>query len=116
MTTDTTTDLAELARQLAAVQTRLAPLKEQEAALKAQIREHLSTLGPGTYQAGDHTIAATATRRIDVTAIAEIYPVTSNPELYKLTVDVAAVRKHLAPAVVDALMTTAGDMGIRVDQ
>ena len=115
MTATTQADtLTALAGQLAIVQAQLRPLQEQEAALKAEIRSNLASLGPGEYLAGDHLVVAGATRRIDNTRIEERYPVTEHPELYKLVVDTAAVRKNLAPAVVDDLMKIAGDLAITV--
>lgn len=120
MTVQTDT-LAALADQLATVQSQLRPLqeqeaalKEQEAALKAEIRSNLAGLGPGDYQAGDHLVSAGATRRLDQALISKHYPVTTHPQFYKLTLDTAAVRRELAPAVVDEHMALAGDMKITV--
>jgi len=107
-------ELADLADRLAQVQEQLAPLRDLETALKAEMRSTLATLGPGEYQAGNHVVVAGATRRLDQTLIQEHYPATTHPQFYKLTIDTAAVRRELAPAVIDEHMTTAGDMKITV--
>lgn len=109
--TDTLTALAD---QLATIQSQLRPLQEKEAALKAEIRSNLAQLGPGDYQAGDHLVSAGATRRLDQALITEHYPVTTHPQFYKLTIDTAAVRRELPPAVIDEHMVLAGDMKITV--
>jgi len=109
--TDTLTALAD---QLARVQEQLGPLREREAALKAEIRSNLASLGPGEYLAGDHLVVAAATRRLDPKLIEQDYPATTHPQFYKLTVDTAAVRRELAPAAVDEHMRIAGDMAITV--
>ncbi|MGN6413759.1 hypothetical protein [Flexivirga sp.] len=106
--------LTALANQLATVQSQLRPLQEQEAALKAEIRSNLAQLGPGDYQAGDHLVSAGATRRLDQALITQHYPATTHPQFYKLVIDPAAVRRELAPAVVDEHMVLAGDMKITV--
>lgn len=93
--------LGPLLNELAGIQSRLEPLKEAEADVKARIREAVAAVGPGTYEAGGHVLNAGITRRVDVDAVAQAYPVTDNPQLYKLVPDLAAIKKNLSPAVVE---------------
>lgn len=115
MTLDTNR-LETLAAQLIDVQLRLQPLRDQEAALKAQIREALNGEGPGTYQAGNVAVTAKATRRLDLDAIAADFPAERFPQLYKLAPDTKAVRAKLPPEVIEAHMKVAGDMSIGLTQ
>lgn len=106
--------LRTLADQLASVQNQMRPLAEQEAAIKAELRDLLATTGPGDYQAGEHVITATATRRLNTDKLAENYPPGQYPHLYELKLSTTAVRKHLSPVEVDQFMGDAGAMGIRI--
>lgn len=114
MTTTTTLadTLAPLLDELATVQSRLEPLKEAEAEVKARIRDALATVGPGTYEAGGHVLNAGVTRRVDIDAVAAAHPVGTHPQLYRLVPDLAAIKKNLAPAELDGYMTVTGDMRI----
>lgn len=79
-------------------------LADEQAAI-AERREHIKarllTLHPepGTIPAGPYKVIIKAgPRRLDPAKVAEAYPVTQHPELYKPALDTTAVKHHLAPA------------------
>ena len=114
MTLDTDT-LGKLADRLVKVQLALQPLRDEEAALKAQIRELLAAKGPGKYAAGGHVVNAQATRRLDLDAIAKAYPANERPSLYTLKPDTKKVRASLPPDEIEQYMVTGGDLKIGLE-
>lgn len=104
-------DLSTLVDDLLSVQEAMEPLKAREADLKARIREAAQ---PGENAAGAHTVTLTPNRRLDLAAVAKAYPATEHPELYRLEPTATNVRKHLAPADVDAFMKETGDPRVSI--
>lgn len=77
-------------------------LRDEETAIKErrdQIKSILRTLVPvgATQPAGPYKVIVTSPAKLDTAALAKAYPVATHHELYKPTLDTAAVRKHLAP-------------------
>jgi hypothetical protein len=106
--------LRELTDRLAITTSKLGPLEATRDSLKAQIRELLSTEGPGEYQAGDRVVSASANRGLDLVSLAAKYPPTTHPQLYKLTPDTKAVRRELPADEVESFMAIRGDLKIGV--
>lgn len=101
-TTTTVEDIrARLAAELANVQNAIATLTDREKALKAQLLETCD--GPDSYSAGALTVVVKQAMRIDTRAVADKYPPDARPELYKQTVDLDAVKRHIAPVDLEAL-------------
>lgn len=88
--------------QLVLEDTKLAEDEERIKARRATIRAVLArNLNAGTTDLADHKVIVSTPSRLDAKALAEAYPVTEHPELYKPAVDLDAVKHHLAPAVLD---------------
>ncbi len=91
--TDTTTleeQIAPVAAELADVQDRIKNLTEIADGLKAKLRD----------------------LRFNPDAFATAYPVTTNPQFYKLTPDAAAIKAKVAPEVYESFMRQVGDVKV----
>lgn len=91
--------LATLAAERAQLQEQAEQIRQALEVNKAAILA--ATDGPDTYAAGALTIEVTQASRLDLAAIAAAYPVTEHPQLYKLTPDTKAVRRHITEADLD---------------
>lgn len=102
---DTLADrLSPLASRLAAIQDAKKRLADEEAALKAQILALVP--GPDTYDtATGVAVRVVQAHRIDVKAVAAKWPAEQHPELYRQAVDLDAVKRHVAPADLEAVQT-----------
>lgn len=104
--------LRDLTDALAVTTSKLAPLEQTRDSLKAQIREMLASEGPGEYQAGDRVVSASPNRGLNLAGIAEKYPPTTHPQLYKLVPDTKAVRRELTSEEVETFMEIRGELKI----
>ncbi|WP_263121150.1 hypothetical protein [Cellulomonas sp. RIT-PI-Y] len=87
--------LDQLAAELAKREESIAADKERVEEIKATLRRRL---GVGTHNTGAHSVQVRAgARRLNATRVAAAFPVVEHPELYKPTLDTAAVKAHIAP-------------------
>jgi len=92
--------LEQLATELAKRQAAIEADKERVEEIKQILAAELPV---GTHPAGSHKIQVRAgARRLNNTRLAEAYPYTVRPELYKATLDTTAVKHHLAPAELES--------------
>jgi hypothetical protein len=107
--TDTTTDvelspedlleLDQLAAELVKRQAAIEADKERIETIKATLRRRLPQ---GTTNVGSHRVLVKApARRLVPARLADAFPVTEHPELYKPAIDTTAVKHHLAPAALE---------------
>lgn len=94
-------NLEQAAQRILTISEQIEALTEEKGALTAAV---LTQVEPGTKRdAGDYTISVgKPVQRLSATRIMLTYPVTEHPHLYKAAIDTAAVKKHLAPAVLAA--------------
>lgn len=105
-------ELTALAAELTTVQASINDLTERETAIKARIRELTPT--PGTYAAGDVAITIAVNRRFDPVMFAEHFPVSANPEFYKLVPDATLVKRGLSPEAYESFMAVVGDAKVSI--
>lgn len=93
-------DIEMLAAEEVDLAERAALISARRDEIRQTLREALSV---GTHQAGEYKVIVRAgARRVDTSAVAKTYPVEARPELYRQTVDLSAVRRHIAPADLEA--------------
>lgn len=89
-----------------------AKLAESEDAIKerrAQIRARLAkVLDAGTHDLAGHKVVVSQPGRLDAKALERDFPVAQHPEMYEAKLSTSAVRKQLAPAVLEEKYTTHG--------
>lgn len=91
--------------QLALEDVKLADEAQHIAERRDAIRARLLQIHPepGTIPAGPYTVQVKrGARRLNAGRLEADYPVTQHPELYAPKVDTAAVKHHIAGAVLDA--------------
>ena len=94
----TTMTLAQAASRIQTINTQISQLTDE----KHQLEDHVRTLIPEgeTREEDGYTITVrTGARRLDTKKLAVAYPATRNPEYYKPTIDIAAV-KRMIPTIV----------------
>lgn len=107
-TSDVDTDKVLEIEALALEDVKLADEQTAIAERREQIKARLLALHPGhgTIPAGPYKVTVRhGARRLDPTKVAEAYPVTRHPELYKPTIDTGAVKHHLSPAELEQYQT-----------
>lgn len=107
-TQTTKTDTVEL-EQLVLEDAKLAETADAIAERRAQIRARLAkVLDAGTHDLAGHKVVVTQPGRLDAKALERDFPVAQHPEMYEAKLSTSAVRKQLAPAVLEEKYTTHG--------
>lgn len=102
----------EIVARLATIRDTIAVLTDEEAELKATLAE---SLGQGTHEVGNVSVTVRAgTRRFDAKRFEAAVPPGARPELYKQAPDLAAVKRHYAPAELEQFYGEAGKASVIV--
>lgn len=97
-------NLEQLATRWAQIKTDVETLKAEE----EEIKQQLSSLAPGNHDAGEHRIQVQAPRRtLNKKKIAQAFPAEQYPAIYSMQLDTSAVKKQIAPAVLEGYMDEA---------
>ena len=108
---DLDTDTANIVAKLADLQARIADLTGQAEALKAELR----SLPPGDHTIGGQPVLRIIpTRRFDPAKALELVPEPLRDQCYVRTLDAAAVKQYLAPALVETCMVESGKPKVAV--
>lgn len=104
------TDHEQLVKEYVALDEQRAGINERMDAIKHELR----TLGTGSHPIAGVTVSISPNRRIDETRVANLYPISSHPELYTAKPDTKKLRQELPAKVVDSLMTDVGEPRVSV--
>ena len=91
----------DLVREYAELEARTAP----DLARMEEIKKYLRALDLGTHQIAGLKVTVARSARLDAAQAAELYPAEDYPELYKLVLDTAALKRTVTPATYEALQT-----------
>jgi hypothetical protein len=87
---------------LASEYLRLGAQLEQLRDRQQAITDRLRALSFGTHKAGSASVCVQRNRRLSAENVQVAYPVARFPHLYKATLDLTALRKHVAANDLDA--------------
>jgi len=94
-----TATLEELVAEDQNIATDIATLTGEREEIRAELAERLPE---GTHPIGEHLVGIQYRSKLALGRVAEDYPQEVMPEIYVTEVDTKLVRKHLAPAVIEA--------------
>lgn len=109
MTTQTI-DIAQLAGELAQIQSQRKELEEREHSIKAQLR----SVGVGKHEAGPYTVAVSENKRLDEAKLKATYPIPDWPHFYIQKPNTKIIQGSIAPTLYQALMSPVGDPIVKV--
>lgn len=99
----------DIVREYALLQDRVAP----DLARMEEIKKVLKGLDYGTHDIAGLKIGIGHNSRLDAKKAAEMYPEEQYPDLYKTSLDSAALKRVVAPAVYEA-MSNEGDPRVTI--
>lgn len=103
-------------KKLAEISAERKALKEEideKAKRLAELDEQLKTLDPGEYEAGGLTVSITEIHTINAKLVEKKYPATKFPDIYKLAVDTAEVKRQVPADKLAALQTVSKRLSVK---